>query len=106
MLGRSRRVIISLIVAFAALAGAGFGPSAQAETIVHAFAGGTDGAEPSGVGLIADKTGNLFGTTAGGGSSGCGGSGCGTVFKVAPDGTETVFYSFAGGADGYNPEGS
>jgi hypothetical protein len=29
--------------------------------------------------------------------------GCGTVFRLAPDGTETVLYTFFGGSDGANP---
>jgi uncharacterized repeat protein (TIGR03803 family) len=43
-----------------------------------------------------DQSGNLYGTTVAGGSN-CPASdygGCGTVFKIAPDGTETVLYSF------------
>ena len=50
------------------------------ETVLHRFAGGTDGATPSSP-LIADGSGALYGTTGGGGgSSGCQG-GCGIVFK-------------------------
>ncbi|HEY2446670.1 MAG TPA: choice-of-anchor tandem repeat GloVer-containing protein, partial [Rhizomicrobium sp.] len=29
--------------------------------------------------------------------------GCGTVFKLAPDGTETVLHSFKTGSNGANP---
>jgi uncharacterized repeat protein (TIGR03803 family) len=74
-------------------------------TVVHRFAGGNDGAYP-GTGLTADSAGNLYGTTALGGSSDCEGSGCGTVFKVAPDGSETVVYAFHGGTDGSGPTSS
>jgi uncharacterized repeat protein (TIGR03803 family) len=75
------------------------------ETVLHAFEAGSDGYFPES-GLTMDKVGNLFGTTVGGGN-GCGGEyGCGTVFKIAPDGTETVLYSFAGGNDGSAPYGS
>lgn len=52
-----------------------------------------------------DKAGNLYGTTLEGGAGGCPGGGCGTVFKLAPDGTKTVLYSFAGGSDGSGPHG-
>ncbi|HEY2475447.1 MAG TPA: choice-of-anchor tandem repeat GloVer-containing protein [Candidatus Cybelea sp.] len=52
------------------------------ETILHKFAGGTDGAGPSSA-LIADAGGSLIGTTGGGGSAGCS-SGCGIVFKITP----------------------
>ena len=73
------------------------------ETTLHAFTGGSDGANPYG-GLVMDKAGNLYGTTSyGGGSGDCYGAGCGTVFRLAPDGTETVLHAFAGGADGSTP---
>jgi uncharacterized repeat protein (TIGR03803 family) len=74
------------------------------ETVLHLFHGGSnDGGTPLG-GLIADKQGNLFGTTANGGIDGCSDyDGCGTIFKLAPDGTETVIYRFTGGDDGGLP---
>jgi uncharacterized repeat protein (TIGR03803 family) len=50
--------------------------------------------------LIADKAGNLYGTTQIGGKANKG-----VVFKHAPDGTETVLYSFKGDADGSRPSG-
>jgi uncharacterized repeat protein (TIGR03803 family) len=61
-----------------------------------------DGAQPL-AGVILDAQGNLYGTTYDGGGSGCGGDGCGTVFKVTPSGSETILYSFTGGADGGLP---
>lgn len=72
------------------------------ETVIHAFQGGTDGLDPL-AGVIMDGSGNLFGTTDGGGGSGNCSAGCGTVFKIAPDGTETVLYAFQGGTDGWLP---
>lgn len=66
-------------------------------TVIHAFAGGSDGASPFGA-LVADRKGNLYGTTQQGGTSDAG-----TVFKIAPDGTESVLYSFTGGSDGADP---
>ena len=75
------------------------------ETLLHVFAGGTDGAGPQG-GVIADRNGNLFGTTLYGGGGSCAQSlvkGCGTVFKLNKDGAETVLHAFAGGADGSYP---
>ncbi len=63
---------------------------------------GRDGAGPDAT-LIADKAGNLYGTTTAGGNAGCQGFGCGVVFKLAPDGTETVLYTFTGGSDGSEP---
>ncbi|MGH9205494.1 MAG: choice-of-anchor tandem repeat GloVer-containing protein, partial [Acidimicrobiales bacterium] len=76
-------------------------------TVLHTFTGGSDGANPAGD-LIADSSGNLYGTTRGGGASGsgCGGFGCGTVFKLSPGGTLTVLYSFTGGSDGEGPVGN
>jgi uncharacterized repeat protein (TIGR03803 family) len=72
-----------------------------------------DGLEPWG-NLVQDAQGNLYGTTAGGGDQSelnCGGLlfGCGTVFKLSPNSdqtwTETLLYSFTGGADGDEPIG-
>jgi uncharacterized repeat protein (TIGR03803 family) len=74
-----------------------------AETILHSFAGGADGAIPL-AGLIKDRAGNLYGTTSTGGGSGCGGAGCGTVFKVGLSGAYSILHAFAGN-DGANPRG-
>jgi len=76
----------------------------SAEKVLYSFQGGSDGASPF-AGLIADSAGNLYGTTSAGGPGTCEFGGCGTVFKVAPDGTETVLYSFLGGNDGAMPDG-
>jgi uncharacterized repeat protein (TIGR03803 family) len=54
-----------------------------------------DGANPE-AGLTFDTAGNLYGTTLDGGTMSCG---CGTVFRLAPDGKETVLHAF-GFADG------
>ena len=67
------------------------------ETVLHSFAGGSDGATPNG-GMVRDAGGALFGTTAAGGASGSG-----TVFRVK-GAKEAVLYSFAGGTDGANPQ--
>jgi uncharacterized repeat protein (TIGR03803 family) len=76
------------------------------ETVLYKFKGSpNDGAQPSGV--IMDQAGNLYGTAAGGGLSGpeCEQNfGCGIVFKLAPDGIETVLHFFTGkNGDGGNP---
>ena len=68
------------------------------ETVLHSFAAGSDGISPYG-GLIRDPAGNLYGTTYGGFPN----YGYGTVFKVDRSGTETVLYTFTGGADGGKP---
>jgi len=74
------------------------------ESVIHAFAGGTDGASPQGD-LTADSSGNIDGTTEGGG--GCGGD-CSTVFRLTPSGSgwqESILYSFQGQSDGDYPRG-
>jgi uncharacterized repeat protein (TIGR03803 family) len=93
---------------FVFVASAGFSPFAAAvqEQVLYRFAGGTDGAQPT-AGLIADASGNLYGTTSEGGGTGCGGSGCGTVFELSPQNggwSETVIYKFGGNADGADPD--
>src|ERR1700721_2330780 len=75
---------------------------AQSFKVLYSFQGsysGPDGAIPSG-GLIGDSPGNLYGVTSEGGN------GNGTIFKIAPDGTESVLYAFKGGNDGGGPVGS
>ncbi|HEY3637905.1 MAG TPA: choice-of-anchor tandem repeat GloVer-containing protein [Rhizomicrobium sp.] len=75
------------------------------EVVLHSFAGGSDGMSPI-AGLIADKSGHMFGTTnLGGTGTGCGGFGCGTIYEIDAKGTETVLYSFTGGSDGGKPVG-
>jgi uncharacterized repeat protein (TIGR03803 family) len=80
------------------------------ETVLHAFTGGTDGRIPHTSGLARDAAGNLYGVTVTGGSGNChyadGAVGCGTVFKITPDGTKSVLYSFQGGTDGISPSGT
>jgi uncharacterized repeat protein (TIGR03803 family) len=73
--------------------------SAQAQTlrVLYNFAGSSDGGDPY-ASLIRDAAGNLYSTVDYGGTSFAG-----AVFKVAPNGTETVLYSFTGGADGAYP---
>ena len=62
----------------------------HALTTLAAFKGGANGAFP-GAGLIADGSGNLYGTTENGGDpTQNGGVGVGTVFKVANDANHTL----------------
>ena len=72
------------------------------ETVLHSFAGHPDGREPL-AGLIFDKSASLYGTTIVGGTGKICSPGCGTVFKVDTSATESVLYSFSGGADGSGP---
>ncbi len=52
-------------------------------TTLHSFSGGDGGENPSFAGVTVDANGNVYGTTAGGGSGSCPG-GCGVVFEIAP----------------------
>lgn len=78
------------------------------EKVLYAFKGHTDGSNPDDTpGLVADRSGNLYGTTLHGGGGACS-QGCGTVFKLVPSGSgfnESVLYAFQGDPDGANPYG-
>lgn len=101
MQGLRRRIGLALSITVAALAS--FATAhASTETVLYRFMGGSDGALPFG-GVIADQSGNLFGTTLEGGGACKVAKGCGTVFKLAPDGTETVLYAFNGLREGTRP---
>jgi uncharacterized repeat protein (TIGR03803 family) len=69
---------------------------------LHSFTGPPDGAEPD-AGLIWDKEGNLYSTTAGGGTANRHGSG--TIFRLAQSGKETVLHRFNGITNGHTPWG-
>src|ERR1700730_7910823 len=70
------------------------------ETLLYAFKGGADGANPGMGKLLFVMPGKLYGTHANGGDPSCiGGLGCGVVFEVDGDGTESVLHAF-NGADG------
>jgi uncharacterized repeat protein (TIGR03803 family) len=69
------------------------------ETVLYNFTGQSDGGLPAG-GLERDKQGSLYGTTIFGGSGDNG-----VAFKLAQDGSYSVLHTFAGGADGANPQG-
>jgi uncharacterized repeat protein (TIGR03803 family) len=59
-----------------------------------------DGSGPNG-GLIADSSGNFYGTTQFGGAN----YNRGVVFELTPEGKETILYSFTGQTDGGIPIG-
>lgn len=67
------------------------------ESVLYSFAGEPDGRYPA-AGLVRDDWGNLYGTASQGGAYGYG-----VIFKLEPDGKETVVYSFTGGTDGGGP---
>jgi uncharacterized repeat protein (TIGR03803 family) len=84
-----------------------------AEKVLHAFGGGTDGANPNG-GLVSDSKGNVYGTTYMGGDHNCNyqdETGCGTIFKLSPPvkkgaaWLEKQLHVFTGGGDGGQPNG-
>ena len=71
-------------------------------TVLYSFMGASDGGEPFDAALYRDSQGNLFGTTMFDGGK----ISLGVVFKVTPQGTETVLHTFLGGSDGAHPKGS
>jgi len=68
---------------------------------IYEFKGGTDGNWPT-AGPVSDAAGNLYGTTREGGAFDAG-----TVYELTPASggtwTESILYSFTGGADGSTP---
>ena len=72
------------------------------ETILYAFTGQADGAGPEGD-LIRDDSGNLYGTTSGGGPYEYK---CGTVFELDQSGTFTTLHAFKFAPDGCFPVAS
>ena len=86
------------------------------ETVLYTFKGAKhdDGDAPAG-GLVIDSQGNLYGTTADGGTGDCVllgiKGGCGTVYELSPptgkggEWTEKILYSFPTAKQGYLPRG-
>jgi uncharacterized repeat protein (TIGR03803 family) len=76
------------------------------ERALYAFTGGADGSNAL-AGVVRDSAGNLYGTTACGGTgpaqSFCTG-GAGVVYKLDTAGHQTVLHTFTGGADGAVPQ--
>lgn len=83
--------LLMLVVSVAALA--------QTESVTYNFANPPDAFGPK-CNLVRDTAGNMYGATFSGGTHNLG-----AVFVVSPTGTESVVYSFAGGADGSHPIG-
>lgn len=100
--GRSVWTAVLLFIFLSTMALAAARASAQTLTVLHSFTGGTDGKSPQAP-VIADKSGNLFGTTEYGGTHKDG-----TVFELvySPSKnsyTEKVLSSF-NGSNGAAPE--
>lgn len=75
--------------------------SAGTFTVVHSFTGGDDGSEPE-AGLVLDPaTGDLYGTTTGGGKQAYGG-----IFKLTTAGDLVDLHDFRRTADGDQPFGA
>ncbi len=73
------------------------------ETVLHRFTGGSDGLYPMYGPLVFDNSGNIYGTTYGGGGVG---RGAGVVYELTRLGNnwiETILYAFSGGPDGGLP---
>ena len=93
------RIFRLFIVLWTTLLLAATGAPAQALIPLYSFTGGSDGGVPASS-LLADASGNLYGTTLRGGTNDSG-----TVFKLTPSGTLTVLHSFTGGpSDGAHPQ--
>ena len=77
------------------------------ENELYAFSGGADGSYPSS-GLIADAAGNLYGSTASGGTGTCDSyfGGCGLVYRLHGPRNYTVLYNLKGGSAGWGPIGN
>ena len=67
------------------------------ENVVYAFRGGDDGVTPT-ASVLQLASGDLYGTTNSGGENNSG-----TVFHIAPDGTEEVIHAFSYFVDGGAP---
>jgi uncharacterized repeat protein (TIGR03803 family) len=70
----------------------------QAFTVLSSF-DGTDGSSPRFVSLVQGPDGDLWGTTAAGGT-GC--ADCGTIYKISPSGRLSVIYDL-NASSGYDP---
>jgi uncharacterized repeat protein (TIGR03803 family) len=66
-------------------------PDGATFTILHAFAGGSDGAQPQGR-LLPGTDGNFYGTASAGGGS----ANAGVVFRMTPAGVVTILHAFDG----------
>jgi uncharacterized repeat protein (TIGR03803 family) len=67
------------------------------ETVLHRFNAGSDGGSPTAA-VTRDSSGNLYGTTGGGGPNSAG-----TVYKLTASGNESILYRFTGKSDGGTP---
>ncbi len=87
------------------------GKTAWTQKTLWSFSGSAAGQAPQ-FGVVLDASGNLYGTTAGGGNPACSFyavKGCGIIYKLSPPASGqgkysfTTIWSFTGGADGNQP---
>jgi uncharacterized repeat protein (TIGR03803 family) len=80
--------------------------ASSTEKILHNFGAAGDGANPS-AGMTFDAQGNLYGTTAGGGTGDCVPGPCGIIFQLTPNQngtwTENLVHTFQGLDGGFDP---
>ena len=72
------------------------------KTVLYSFSGGTDGANPAYGQLLLDPSGNIYGTTGGGGDVGSG-----VVYELTHSSggwQQSVLHSFGGMGDGLQPQ--
>jgi uncharacterized repeat protein (TIGR03803 family) len=103
---RLSECVTRLLCCAALCAGIPAGASAAKTRIIYSFTGGADGATPLSP-LTPDSSGNVYGTTQGGGNINTAScpfpDGCGTIFKLDGAGKLTTLHAFAGGAAGQFP---
>ncbi len=103
-MAQNAKRLFPIILGFIALAVPSSASSQQVDpvpalaTTMYAFQGAPDGSGPAAA-LLVDKSGDVFGTTAGGGTGKACLGGCGAVFELKPGAggyKETILYSFLG----------
>jgi uncharacterized repeat protein (TIGR03803 family) len=87
---------IAMLAAVAPITLGASGAKARSFSVLHAFTGDPDGANPAGSLIYID--GAFYGTTAEGGANGYG-----SVFKITSNGTLSIVYSFKAAPDGAGP---
>jgi uncharacterized repeat protein (TIGR03803 family) len=111
LLSAKHGVVIAIVLLGCCFSHLSFGQATDrqaTETVLWNFGQNGDGADPYGR-LIFDASGNIFGTTAVGGTNCLSNGGCGTVFELSPSSsgwTETVLYDFCSAtfcSDGSQP---
>ena len=101
---RTKYAAIVLCCCVSAVSSAASGQTSNLR-VVYYFQDGADSAYPSG--KLLDVGGKLYGTTSGAATAGITQETPGAVFSVDPaTGAETTLYTFQGGVDGQQPNGS